>query len=178
MFDCFINPFIISSCGCSRSLTWELTWSTGQMRHRGSVCSRNSALDIMAQHTDSWCTLVFFVCVCVCVFVCFCVCVCACMRFRSVELSLKRIAAADKCHAATWSFFFFKCNNQNASSLNLFMLMKEVAQFCNGYWILATHPTCQLTRLHGPRDQPGRNLASRVCWLCVPKWCGCGLKCI
>lgn len=45
----------------------------------GSEHSRKSAWDIMAQNTDTWCTRV-----CVCVFV------------RSLQLSLERLAAAEK----------------------------------------------------------------------------------
>lgn len=61
----------------------------------GSAHSRKSALDIMAQCTDTWCTLAVFVHMRGFLVVCACVC------FRPLELSLERIAAADKCSVTT-----------------------------------------------------------------------------
>lgn len=107
--------------------------------------SKKSALDSMAQRTDTWCTLpvVVRMHVCMVVYVC----------FGSVKFSLVRQAAAHKYTSQPLT-----CWNK---SQKCFPRFESVHFQCN------TPSMLHQGNHHRFNDQPGSHLESCVCCLCV-----------
>ncbi len=135
-FDCIINtssspPLVDLLCPWFGSCCGQLgRWDMASAR------SRKCALDIMAQHIDTWCSPVVFVHTCA--QGCACILVQLHHLWREKQLQTNNATTSDVWLLISMRFRIipFDCLHER------FETVQDCTALRNGYWALATHPAC------------------------------------